>query len=131
MASYVKDRDLWRCPDDTGFDLGGSFEDIPLAAHPSCFAAFGMSYAYTTSLALDGQTLGNVRAWSRQPPHTEHDPVKIPLLSDHVGHWHGGTEPSEERLNMVMVDGHAISVSRNRANELNSTVFTIPTAPTP
>ena len=129
MAGYVKDRDLWRCPDDDGFDFGGSFEDIPLAAHPSCFQAFGMSYAYTTSLALDGQTIGNVRAWSRQPPHNEHDPVDVPLLFDHVGHWHGGTEPSEERLNMVMVDGHAISVTRDRANELNNTVFTIPTTP--
>ncbi len=127
MAGYVKDRNLWQCPDDNGFDFGGSFEDIPLSAHPSCFQAFGMRYAYTTSLALDGQTIGNVRAWSRQPPYTEHDPVDVPLLFDHVGHWHGGTEPSEERLNMVMVDGHAISVTRDRANKLNSTLFSIPT----
>lgn len=127
IAGYVKDRDLWRCPDDSGFDFGGSFEDVPLSAHPSCFQAFGMSYAYTTSLALDGQTIGNVRAWSRQPPYTEHDPVDVPLLFDHVGHWHGGTEKSEERMNMVMVDGHAISVTRDRANGLNNTLFSIPT----
>ena len=127
MAGYVKDRNLWHCPDDNGFDLSGSFENIPLSAHPSCFQAFGMSYAYTTLLALDSQTIGNVRAWSRQPPYTEHDPVDVPLFFDQVGHWHGGTEPSEERLNMVMIDGHAVSVSRSRANELNSTVFTIPT----
>ena len=126
MAGYVKNRDLWRCPSDTGFDYGGAFEDAPLDAHPSAFEAFGMSYAYTTLLALDGQTLGNVRAWSRKPPYTEHDPVDVPLLSDHVGHWHGGAGPSQERLNMVMVDGHAISVSRSRANDLDRTLFTIP-----
>lgn len=129
MAGYVKDRDLWRCPDDTGFDMGGAFEDLPLAAHPSCFQAFGMSYAYTTLLALDGQTLGSVRAWSRLPPYNEHGPADIPLLSDHVGHWHGGMERGEERLNFVMVDGHAVSVNRNRADELNRVIFTIPTAP--
>jgi prepilin-type N-terminal cleavage/methylation domain-containing protein len=131
MAGYVKDRDLWRCPDDDGFDKGGSFEDIPLAAHPSCFQAFGMSYAYTTPLALDGQTIGNVRAWSRQPPYSEHDPVDVPLFSDHVGSWHGGTERSEERLNFVMIDGHAISVDRDRADQLDRIQFTIPAAPTP
>lgn len=127
MAGYIKDRNLWHCPDDNGFDFGGSFENIPLSAHPSCFQAFGMSYAYTTLLALDGQTIGNVRGWSRQPPYTEHDPMDIPLFFDHVGHWHGDTVRTEERLNFVMVDGHAVSVSRDRADELNSTVFTIPT----
>jgi len=131
MSGYVKDRNLWRCPDDDGFDLGGSFEDIVLSAHPSCFQAFGMSYAYTTLLALDGQTLSSVRAWSRLPPYSEHSPVDIPLLHDHVGHWHGGTERSEERLNEVMLDGHAISVNRDRADELDRILFTVPTAPTP
>ena len=127
MAGYVKDRDLWRCPDDNGFDFGGSSENIPLSAHPSCFQAFGMSYVYTTLLALDGQTISNVRAWSLQPHYMEHGPADISLLADHVGHWHGGMEPSEERMNMVMLDGHAISVNRSRANELNNVVFSIPT----
>ena len=131
MAGYVKDRDLWRCPDDNGFDKGGSFEDIPLAAHPSCFQAFGMSYIYTTPLALDGQTLGGVIAWSRLPPYDEHDAVDVPLFSDHVGHWHGGVERREERLNMVMVDGHAISMGRDRADKLDRILLSIPTVPTP
>jgi prepilin-type N-terminal cleavage/methylation domain-containing protein len=126
MVGYVKDRDLWRCPDDDGFDLGGSFEDMSLDAHPSCYQAFGMSYLYTTLLALDGQTLSGVRAWSRQPPYTEREPVDIPLLHDHVGHWHGGTERNEERLNEVMVDGHAVTVDRDRADKLDRILFTIP-----
>lgn len=131
MVGYVKDRNLWRCPDDNGFDIGGSFEDLPLSAHPSCFQAFGMSYLYTTFLALNGQTLSGARAWSRLPPYTEHDPVDIPLFHDHVGHWHGGTERSAERLNEVMLDGHAVSVSRDRADELDRILFTIPSAPVP
>ena len=131
MSGYVKDRELWHCPDDSGFDLGGSFENIPMNAHPSCFQAFGMSYAYTTLLALDGQTLGGVRAWSRLPPYNEHETVNIPLFHDHVGHWHGGTARSEERLNEVMVDGHAASVNRDLADQLDRVPFTIPTKPTP
>ena len=35
----------------------------------------------------------------------------------------------EERLNVVMVDGHAVSVGRNRADKLNRILFTIPTTP--
>jgi len=128
MTGYIKDRNLWQCPDDSGFTMGGSFEDTPLDSGSSCFRAFGMSYLYTTSLALDGQTLGGVRAWSRLPPYNEHDPVDVPLFSDHVGHWHGGTVRGEERLNMVMVDGHAVSVGRNRADEIDSILFTMPTA---
>ena len=126
MAGYVKDRNLWRCPDDSGFDFGGAFEDLPLAAHPSCFQAFGMSYGYTTLLALDGQTVGSVRAWSYLPPYSEHNPVEVPLFSDQVGRWHGGAERSEGRLNMVMVDGHAVSISRERADSLKNVVSTMP-----
>ncbi len=131
MAGYVKNRDLWRCPSDDGFDEAGAFEDIPLSAHPSCFQAFGMSYSYTTLLALDGRTLGGVRAWSRQPPYSEHEPVNVPLFSDQVGHWHGGSVRHEGRLNMVMVDGHAASVNRDSADQLNNILFTIPAKPTP
>lgn len=130
MAGYVRDKRLWECPADTGFDWCGSFEDIPLAAHPTCFRAFGMSYAYTTLLALDRQTIGGVVGWSRKPPYSERGPADVPLLFDHVGRWHGGAGRKEGRLNMVMVDGHAISVGRSRADELNRILFTIP-VPTP
>ena len=131
MNAYVNDRELWHCPADTGFDLGGSFEDTPMNAHPSCFQAYGMSYLYTTLLALDGQTLSGVRAWSRKSPYSEHEPADIPLFHDHVGRWHGGALRSEERLNEVMLDGHAVSVGRDRADELDRILFTIPAHPTP
>lgn len=127
MAGYVKDQQLWRCPADNGFDMTGQHENVPLDAHPSAFQAFGMSYAYTTQLALEGQTISSVRAWSRNPPYSEHNPADIALFSDLVGHWHGGTAQSEERLNFVMLDGHAVNVSRDRANELNDILFSVPT----
>lgn len=126
MAGYVKDRELWHCPSDSGFDTGGQHENIPMNASPTAFQAYGMSYAYTTNLALEEMTISSVRVWSRNAPYSEQSPADVPLLYDLVGHWHGGIAMSEERLNFVMLDGHAISVSRDRANELNNILFSIP-----
>lgn len=131
MAAQVKDQHLWECPADNGFNSGGLHENVPLDAYPTCFEAFGMSYLYVTLLGMDHQTITSVRAWSRKPPYSEHEPADIPLFYDQVGHWHGGSDYKAGRLNMVMVDGHAISVSRAQADHLNSILFTIPTASVP
>ena len=131
MGAYVKDPQLWHCPADTGFDMGGSFENLPMDAHPTCFDAYGVSYVYTTLLALDSQTVSGVRAWSRLPPHSEHEPADIVLFHDHAGKWHGGTDPQAERFNEVMLDGHAVSVGRAREQDLDRILFTIPVPSAP
>ncbi|MGI4791248.1 MAG: hypothetical protein ACRYFS_20665 [Janthinobacterium lividum] len=131
MEGYVKDRQLWHCPSDNGFDMTGQHENIPLDASPSAFQAFGMSYAYTTQLALEGQTISSVRAWSHESPYSEHSPADVPLLYDMVGHWHGSTAQSDERLNFVMLDGHAVSVNRARADSLNDILFSVPGSSAP
>lgn len=129
MSAFVKDKELWHCPADTGFDETGINENIPLDAHPTAFQAYGMSYAYTTLLAVQGQTITGVRAWGRKPPYSEHDPADIPLLADAVGHWHGGVEPKDERLNLVMLDGHIITADKERSAKLQRIVFNVPSAP--
>ncbi len=131
MSGYVKDHELWHCPADNGFDKGGQHENIPFDAYPSAFQAFGMSYAYTTELALQGQTISGVRAWSRSEPYSERSPADIPLFYDLVGHWHGGMAYQEGHLNFVMLDGHAVSVNRGRADELHHILFTVPAPATP
>ena len=123
MAGYVKDREIWHCPADNGYDL---VDNLPLSASPSSFQEYGMSYTYTTELALEAQTISNVRAWSKEPPYTEHDPVEVPLFWDLVGSWHGGPTTSEERSNFVMLDGHAISANRDKTYQLSNIIFTIP-----
>lgn len=128
MSAFVKDRELWHCPADTGLDIGGMAEDIPIEAHPSCFAVYGMSYAYTTLLVLQNQTVTGVRAWSKLPPYSEHDPAEIVVLSDSSGHWHGGDAQKDERRNLVMLDGHVITTSQDRALYLKRIVFDLPTA---
>lgn len=126
MSGYVKDNTLWRCPSDNGFDMTGVFENDPLIAAPSSFQAFGMSYAYTTQLALEGETMNNVRVWSQSPPYSEHNFVDVPLFHDLVGRWHGGPTYSEGQINFIMLDGHAVSVNRKRADELDNILLSIP-----
>lgn len=126
MAGCVKDRELWHCPADKGFEAVGVNEDIPFIASPSSFQEYGMSYAYKTELGLEGLTISSVRAWNADPPYTEHDQAQIPLFYDFVGSWHGGSATSEERSNFVMLDGHAISANRDRTDQLSNIVFTIP-----
>jgi len=65
---YVKNREMWHCPSDGGFD---ELEDsgLPLNARPTAFEAFGTSYLYRTELtfslsrqeALEEPTKVNVR----------------------------------------------------------------------
>ena len=123
MAGYVKDRELWHCPADNGYDV---VENLPLTASPSSFQEYGMSYTYTTELALEAQTISNVRAWSKAPPYNEHDPAEVPLFWDLVGSWHGGSAMSQVRSNIVMLDGHAHSANRDRTAPVSNIVFTIP-----
>lgn len=131
MTGYVQDRELWHCPADNGFGMGGQSENIPMDASPTAFQAYGMSYAYTTNLALEGLTITSIRAWSKEAPYSEHSPADVPLFYDLVGRWHGGTAYSEERSNFVMLDGHAVNVNRARADELNNILFSIPTPSQP
>lgn len=126
MAGYVKDRELWHCPSDKGCEVAGVQENVLLVASPSSFEEYGMSYAYTTELALEAQTISTVRAWSAAPPYTEHSPAEIPLFRDIVGSWHGGPARSEERSNLVMLDGHAINANWDKAYQLRNVIFTIP-----
>jgi len=90
-----------------------------------------MSYLYVTLLGMEHQTISGVRAWSSRLPYTEHEPASVPLFYDQVGHWHGGSAYQAGRLNMVMVDGHAASVSRARADDPTDIQFTIPAVPAP
>ncbi len=129
MGAYVGSKELWHCPADTGFDRGGIQETIPMDAHPTAFQAYGMSYAYSTLLGLQHQTLTGVQAWGQTPPYSEHDYSNIPLLSDLSGHWHGGANREDGRFNMVMLDGHVITVQRDRFVDLQLILFRLPPPP--
>ncbi len=102
LEPYVKNRELWHCPSDTGFD---ELEDTGLAmpAHPSSFQAYGTSYFYRTEVAF--RQLGPGRITK---------PAEVNLIFDAHGRWHSGTNRYEgKRWNVLFADGHVKSVGRD------------------
>ncbi len=97
LQPYCRNRGLLHCPSDHGFD------EVPLAgvslpAHPSSFAAYGTSYVWRTEVSFRGVVLSALR-----------HPTSVHLLSDPVGHWHGGRRQRDRRFNVMYVDGHVKS----------------------
>lgn len=128
LAPYIKNNDIWHCPDDTGYDEVGFFENFPLSAHPSAFAAFGMSYEYDTYLPLMQQTLSGVTAWDMNPPYMQYGPDHIILMQDMDGSWHGGQRWNDKRFNVLFCDGHVHYTTRAEDTDLWTQTFTPPPA---
>ena len=99
LDSYVKTRQLWHCPSDTGFDHQ-ELTGHPLDARPSCFAAFKMSYMYRTELTLLNLSQERLAR-----------PAEINVLSDGDGGWHGSIFGNARRNTVVFADGHAKNVT--------------------
>lgn len=107
LQPYIKDKEIWHCPSDTGFNYVDAAQgEVALQAHPSSFAAFGMSYYYRTELALKNLPFSTLVAYDQHPPIVQHSSAEINVLSDGYGGWHGGTDWSSERYNTLMADGH-------------------------
>jgi general secretion pathway protein G len=100
VEPYVKNRQIWECASDGGYDVLED-TDLPLAAHPSSYAAFGTSYMWRTELTF-----------SRAMPELLPDPVATNVLFDGHGKWHGGSGYNARRWNMLFGDGHVKSVGR-------------------
>jgi prepilin-type processing-associated H-X9-DG protein len=130
LQIYVKDNQIWDCPDDTGYSEAGSFEDFPLftAPAPSAYAKFGMSYGYDTYLPLMGLNAATLTAWDRDAPYTEYGPDHIILMQDMDGSWHGGQAFADKRYNVLFCDGHVHYTTRNEDTDLWHQKFTPPTS---
>lgn len=95
LAPYTKAPAVWRCPDDTGFDVleewGNSTtgEAVMLPAHPSAYAAFGTSYIYNTEFAIQHKLFA---ASGYNGRNEEVSPTDIAILSDISGAWHGSSD---------------------------------------
>ncbi len=106
---YVKNKQIWACPSDDGYDV---LEDsgIPLIAHPTSYVAFGTSYMWRTEIAFQGAM-----------PETLPDPVRVNVLFDGHGKWHGGNGFNERRWNILFGDFHVKNVGRETYEEAWST----------
>jgi len=99
---YVKNKEVWHCPSDTGFE---ELEDtgLPMPAHPTCFAAYGTSYLYRTELTFR-------QASQESLAH----PAEINVMFDGHGSWHGGRGFAHGRWNILYGDGHVKSANREQ-----------------
>ena len=118
LGPYAAGSGVWRCPSDTGFDVPDLDGDVPLAAHPSAYEAYGCSYSYHTGLAFRQETLAGMASWDLQAPHAEHGASEINLLWDLSGNWHGEQDASGKRFNVLMGDGHVRAMSYDALNEM-------------
>jgi prepilin-type N-terminal cleavage/methylation domain-containing protein/prepilin-type processing-associated H-X9-DG protein len=107
LDPYTKSKQVWCCPADTGFDQSDAgIGSIGLSAHPSAFAAFGMSYCYRTELAFHRKTTDLI-GYGSYPLFEQHSGAEINVLFDCAGVWHG------DRFNTLMGDGHVKNLTRD------------------
>lgn len=106
LQPYVKSKELFHCPADTGFDEE-DFTGEKLAARPTSFQAFGTSYYYRTELAMRRASESSIQF-----------PAEVNLLFDGDGGWHGTLIPPARRYNVAFADGHTKNTTRDRLLEL-------------
>ncbi len=117
LGPYIKSRELFHCPSDTGF-LQEDFvpgqtiapNDTPPGAFPSSFAKFGTSYYYRTEIAFRHASDSSVQT-----------PATLNMIFDGCGGWHGGSIFDTRRYSVLHADGHVKSLSRSQVDALWAT----------
>jgi prepilin-type N-terminal cleavage/methylation domain-containing protein len=114
LQPYVKSKDVFRCPTDSGTEVLENNFPTPFASSPSLFQAYGSSYFLRTEIVLRA-----LHGTSFQKP------SGINVLFDAAGDWHGaGRElrPSDDtqtflglvhdfRYNVLFGDYHCKNLS--------------------
>ncbi len=111
LNPYIKNKDLWRCPSDMGFDYLDT-SGTSISAHPSSFEQYGSSYYYRTTLAFKHKTLGGLTGYDAYAPYAQHGASEIDILNDGSGSWHGGAAEADWRYNVLFGDFHAKNIIR-------------------
>lgn len=127
LDSYVKQKSLWQCPSDIGFERGGSSETIPFDTRPSSYDTQGTSYYYHTNFPLYRDPFSGIQAWNSAAPHEERGASDIVYLYDGTGIWHGGYVLNTRRYNSLYVDGHVRALPRDAFSAAFALTFTQPT----
>jgi prepilin-type N-terminal cleavage/methylation domain-containing protein/prepilin-type processing-associated H-X9-DG protein len=117
LQPYVKNRDVFRCPSDIGFQNTGPSLGSVLPTSPSSFVKWGSSYYTRTSLVLRIKPLSSFSVF--QNSQEIGGVSSILFMFDGGGHWHGGSGETDEkshRLNTWFLDGHVKNISRVELN---------------
>lgn len=78
LQPYIKSKEVFHCPADTGSAVLDDRPNVPLQTSPSMYATYGTSYFFRTEIAF--------RAFSQTDFKL---PADINVLFDAFGHWHG------------------------------------------
>ena len=114
LQPYVKSRELFHCPSDTGVTIE-DFTALLLDAAPSLYGKYGTSYLYRTELAVRHSSDSSFE-----------EPARVNVYMDGSGIWHGSgpsdravgleqwfkTNPDlfHRRFNTLHGDGHVKSL---------------------
>src|SRR5262249_53752235 len=106
LQPYIKSKELFHCPADTGYDVE-DFTGQPLDANPTSYQKFGTSYNYRTEISFRHAGEASFR-----------NPTELNVLFDAAGKWHGGLLFDRMRYNVLHGDGHAKNLSRAQVQTL-------------
>lgn len=116
LDSYLKSRDVWRCPADVGFEYLDNNDSCngpcPMPSHPSMYETHGASYFYHTSIAVAQRDIDTLSGTTRGSVKNSVGTSQMILLFDGAGSWHGGPfAPLQGRDGLryctLYMDGHA------------------------
>ncbi len=126
LDSYVKSKDIWRCPSDTGFDYLDNNDSCNgpcfMPARPSMFEKYGASYLFRTEIAFRQKDMDNLKAVTFDG--REVGPSQINVLFDGNGSWHGSPFAMGKnglRYVTLYADGHAKFLTNDQYQEAWST----------
>lgn len=100
LQPYVRSRQIFACPSDSGFQTP-DFAPAMLDAFPSSFQKFGTSYYLRTEILLAHEAESSLNT-----------PSQINVLFDGAGHWHGTRFPRAPRYNVLFADWHVKNLDR-------------------
>ena len=111
LQPYAKNKEIFHCPADTGFDID-DFINMPVDpngtppnARPTSYKKFGTSYYYRTEIAATHASDSSIRR-----------PAEVNVYFDGAGDWHGSLLPHILRYNVVFADGHAKNQTRDQVD---------------
>ncbi len=114
LQPYLKSKEVFRCPSDTGTKMLDNHFPIQLPCAPSMYQTYGSSYFFRTEIAFREMTGTSFQR-----------PAEVNVMFDGAGHWHGGARRLEQndtfqevfelrrqfRYNTLFGDMHAKSLA--------------------
>lgn len=120
LQPYVKSKEIFHCPSDTGTRVLDSNFPREFVTSPSIFGLYGSSYFYRTEIGFRYESDTNFQL-----------PAQVNVMFDGAGHWHGTGRPLEAtddgnsyflltrgyRYNTLFGDFHAKNLTRGQLDE--------------